>query len=95
MRRVIGARAVEKEGASTSQMGRFETEVLTELGNMEALMNLPGMWIDRMIDIAARLVRHARCATFQMAETGLSRQVFGEILKRIHRLALVGTAAAP
>ncbi|MDP6926431.1 MAG: IS1380 family transposase [Rhodospirillales bacterium] len=48
MRRVIGGRAVKKQGASTSQMGRFETEVLTELGNMEELMNLPGMWIDRM-----------------------------------------------
>ena len=48
MRRVIGGRAVKKQGASTSQMGRFETEILTELGNMEELMNLPGMWIDRM-----------------------------------------------
>ena len=47
---------------------------------------------DRMIHIGACLVRHGRCATFQMAEIGLSRQVFGEILKRIHRLSLVGTA---
>jgi|GEM_PF-1929436 hypothetical protein len=30
MRHVVGGRATERTAASTSQMGRFETEVLTQ-----------------------------------------------------------------
>src|SRR5208282_6539327 len=33
---------------STSEMGRFETEVLTQAANLGALMNLSGNWIDRV-----------------------------------------------
>lgn len=42
MRQVVGGRAKDRQAASTSQMGRFETEIL------KALMNLPGMWLDRV-----------------------------------------------
>jgi len=28
-------------------MGRFETEILTQPQNLELLMNLPGMWVDK------------------------------------------------
>jgi hypothetical protein len=45
MRWVVGGRAVTKEAASTSQMGRFETEVLTGKANLAALADLPGRWI--------------------------------------------------
>jgi hypothetical protein len=48
MRYVVGGRARDRQAASTSQMGRFETEVLTDRKNLQALMNLPGMWIDRV-----------------------------------------------
>jgi hypothetical protein len=48
MRYVVGGRARDRQAASTSQMGRFETEVLTNRKNLKALMNLPGMWIDRV-----------------------------------------------
>jgi hypothetical protein len=48
MRRVVGGRAKEKNAASTSQMGRFETAVLTEPENLEALMDLSGKWIGRL-----------------------------------------------
>jgi len=40
-------RAVERGGASTSQMGRFETELLASDDNLAALADLPGIWIDR------------------------------------------------
>jgi hypothetical protein len=50
MRHVVGGRAKTKSAASTSQMSRFETEVLTEPWNLEALMDLPGMWVDRVHD---------------------------------------------
>ena len=48
MRQVVGGRATEHAAASTSQMGRFETEVLTQPSNLKALTNLSGKWIDRL-----------------------------------------------
>ena len=48
MRQVVGGRAVDAKAASASQMGRFETEVLTAAGNRTALTDLPGQWIDRV-----------------------------------------------
>ncbi len=46
MRHVVGGRAKHKQAASTSQMGRFETEVLTQPKNLSVLMDLSGTWID-------------------------------------------------
>jgi len=48
MRHVVGGRATEHTAASTSEMGRFETEVLTQRGNLKALTKLSGKWIDRL-----------------------------------------------
>ena len=42
MRRVVGGRAQAKEAASTSEMSRFETELLSSGENLTALMNLSG-----------------------------------------------------
>ena len=46
MRWVVGGRAVSGQAASTSQMGRFETEVLTREANLAALTDLSGQWIN-------------------------------------------------
>jgi hypothetical protein len=48
MRWIVGGKAVSGRAASASQMGRFETEWLTEGGNLAALADLPGRWIDRV-----------------------------------------------
>jgi hypothetical protein len=48
MRHLAGGRAVERSAASTSVMSRFETEILTQPKNLEFLMNLPGLWVDRV-----------------------------------------------
>jgi len=48
MRQVVGGRATARTAASTSQMGKFETEVLTLPDNRTALANLSGKWIDRL-----------------------------------------------
>ena len=48
MRQVVSGRAKDRQAASTSQMGRFETEILTAKRNLKALMDLPGTWIDRV-----------------------------------------------
>jgi len=50
MRHVVGGRATEHAAASTSQMARFETEVLAQTRNLAALANLSGEWIDRLRD---------------------------------------------
>ena len=36
--------------ASTSQMGRFETELLATDENVEALVDMNGVWIDKVHD---------------------------------------------
>src|ERR687883_1217384 len=46
MRWIVGGRAVTHKAASASQMGRFETEVLTRDTNLSALTDLSGRWID-------------------------------------------------
>ena len=46
MRHVVGGRAARKQAASTSQVARFETDVLTHLHNLAALMSMPGEWVD-------------------------------------------------
>src|ERR1035437_5643211 len=48
MRHVVGGQATERTASSTSQMGRFETEVLTQPGNLAVLTKLSGKWIDRL-----------------------------------------------
>src|SRR5919106_673942 len=48
LRWIVGGRAVMQTAASTSQMGRFETEVLVQEANLSALTDLSGRWIDRV-----------------------------------------------
>ncbi len=42
MRQVVGGRAVDGSAASTSQMGRFETEVLATTDNRSVLADMSG-----------------------------------------------------
>jgi hypothetical protein len=48
MRQVVGGRASqpEKRAASMSEVGRFETEMLSTKTNLKKLMDLSGEWID-------------------------------------------------
>ena len=48
MRHIAGGRAIERSAASTSAMGRFETEILAQSENLSLLTNLPGVWVDRV-----------------------------------------------
>ena len=48
MRAVVGRGGLDRRAASTSQMGRFETEWLTGEANLAALADLSGAWIDRV-----------------------------------------------
>ena len=48
MRHVVGGRPKDRQGASASQMGRFQRDILTGRRNRKVLTNLPRMWIDRV-----------------------------------------------
>jgi hypothetical protein len=50
MRWIVGGKAVERQAASTSQMGRFETGLLASDVNIEALADMNGVWIDNVHD---------------------------------------------
>ena len=45
MRWIVGGKAIERQAASTRQMGRFETELLATDENVEALVDMNGVWI--------------------------------------------------
>ena len=48
MRAIVGREGMDRLAASTSEMGRFETEWLATKTNLAALTELSGSWIDRV-----------------------------------------------
>jgi hypothetical protein len=50
MRAIVDRKGLDRRAASTSQMGRFETEWLATQDNLAALSDLSGAWIDRVHD---------------------------------------------
>jgi hypothetical protein len=50
MRAVVDRGGLDRQAASTSQMGRFETGWLTADANLAAVADLSGAWIDRAHD---------------------------------------------
>ena len=40
----------------------------------------------KLIKIGAKVVRHSRIVTFQMAEVAVSKEIWAELLSRIERL---------
>jgi hypothetical protein len=48
MRQIVGGRAKERAVASTSLMGRFETETLIQSKNLQLLMDLSGIWVNKV-----------------------------------------------
>jgi hypothetical protein len=45
MRVIVGWQGSERKAASTSEMGRFETELLTEKDNLEGLARMNAQWV--------------------------------------------------
>jgi Transposase DDE domain group 1 len=48
MRAIVGRQSMYRSAASSSQMGRFETEWLATDANLDALPALSGTWVDRV-----------------------------------------------
>ena len=87
-----------------SNQVRLQLHVLAyNLGNFLRRLALPrsvGHWTlttlrDRLIKIGAKMVRHARYVTFQLAEVAVPRRLYRTILKRIRRFAAITPRAAP
>ena len=66
MRAIVGREGMDRPAASTSQMGRFETEWLASEANLAALTDLSGVWIDRV---------HGRRRPDGIYSTGIARRV--------------------
>jgi hypothetical protein len=49
---------------------------------------------EKLVKIGAKVIRHAKYVTFQLAEVAVTRRLFAEILDRIERLALPPTVVA-
>ena len=47
MRVIVGWQGSERKGASTSEMGRFEREFLTQEDNRQALARMNTRWVER------------------------------------------------
>ena len=92
----------EKNTRHTLSCHRFEDNQVRlqlfalayNLANFLRLLALPNGFQDwslttlreKLIKIGAKIVRHARYVTFQMAEVAMPRKLFREILRRIARL---------
>ena len=50
---------------------------------------------DKLIKIGAKVVRHARYVTFQLAEVAIPRHLYRTILNQICRFAAIPPRAAP
>ena len=71
------------------QLGELPASVgATEVG--EALVVDPGApgLREKLIKIGAKVVRHAKYVTFQMAEVAVPRELFAAILDRIQRFGV-------
>jgi len=77
-----------------NQVRLFLFVLAYNLGNFLRRLVLPGKikhWslrslLVKLIKIGAKVVRHSRCVTFQMAEVAISKEIFAVILFRINRL---------
>jgi hypothetical protein len=47
MRVIVGWQGSERKGASTSEIGRFETEFLTQEDNRQGLARMNAPWVER------------------------------------------------
>ena len=72
MRAIVDCKGLDRRAASTSQMGRFETEWLATEENFAVLNYLPGAWIDRVHD--RKILSRTR---FPWTQNWLNRSVQG------------------
>ena len=52
MRAIIGKRALERTAASSGTMSRFETDILTQEQNIDALATLNSTWVSKAVSLS-------------------------------------------
>jgi hypothetical protein len=67
MRWIVGGKAARGCAASSSQMGRFETQWLATATNLSALTDLSGQWIDLVHSRAVSCSTWIRASARHMA----------------------------
>ena len=53
MRAVVGKRALDRNAASSQTVSRFETEILAQEENIEALSSINSAWVDKAVSYSA------------------------------------------
>jgi kynurenine formamidase len=94
MRWIVGGKAIERQAASTSQMGRFETELLASDANIEVLadmngFNHPGLTpeaVDRLLQIAKQKKIRIGGTVIDNISTETGQTAKGEDEKRTNSL---------
>jgi len=52
MRAVIGKRALDRTAASSGTVSRFETDILTQVQNIDALVTLNSAWVEKAVSLS-------------------------------------------
>ena len=52
MRAVIGKRALQRTAASSGTVSRFETDILTQVQNIDALATLNSSWVSKAVSLS-------------------------------------------
>ena len=94
--RLIGSEKIWERGAAlTSRLQSFETEMLAEEENLAGLKAISRDLIakagsvdsqQRVVKTGGRLIKHARYCWLLLAESHLTRRLFGAMLQRIAAL---------
>ena len=87
MRAIVGREGLDRAAASSSQMGRFETEWLATDANLEALTDLSGAWIDRVHEQQAAPHDHPRHGQFREPDPRRAGRLGLERPLRLHLLS--------
>ena len=74
MRVIVGWQGSERKGASTSEMGRFETEFLTQEDNRQALARMNTRWVERAM---AHTLHQRVILDMDSSDYSVSSQAFG------------------
>ena len=77
----------EDDGVSGRDRERSRSEELAALPDAVGQWSLTSLR-EKLIKIGAKIMRHGRYVTFQMAEVVIPRDLFADILRRIDRLRL-------
>ena len=78
MRVVVGWKGADRNAASTSEMGRFETELLTQKDNLKGLERLNVEWVKRAV---AKTMRKRVILDIDSSESQVHGQQEGRLVR--------------